>query len=218
MHVASLASQTAAKGLYLVVVSDTAPRIELADTEELKGIMRLIRTAEDSGLPVLVGFCGPELVLWKAAGATICATGKFFNLRRFTPGRFADPQEGGGQLPYWFEESLMASLRDSDLVRVEKQGLLSDTSKRNPFAQQILAQRASDPKRAWVALGWRQYMHWFGDIEARISSGAVKVNELLWDADVNWGKFQDAKLFMEERRNDGAWIRPWLRAEAEFKD
>jgi len=216
MQVASIASRTGAKGIYLVVVSDRAPRLELNDTEELKGIMRLIRTAEDSGLPVLVGFSGPEVVLWKAAGATACATGKFFNLRRFTPGRFADPQEGGGQLPYWLEESLVAYLRESDLVRVEKLGLLSESTKRNPYAQQILAQLKSDPKKAWLALGWRQYMWWFADVEARIRSGAVKVNELLWDADENWGKVQEADLFMEERRNDGGWIRPWRRAVAEF--
>jgi hypothetical protein len=48
------------------------------------------------------------MILWKAAGATNCATGKFFNLRRFTISRFEEPDSsGGGQLGYWFEKALL---------------------------------------------------------------------------------------------------------------
>src|SRR5215212_6447213 len=101
IEVASIVSRTRAEGIYLVLAGDTDPRRELSNSEELKGAMRLIRALESVDLPVLVGFSSSDMVLWKAAGATSCATGKFFNLRRFTSSRFEDASEGGGQLPYW---------------------------------------------------------------------------------------------------------------------
>jgi len=36
------------------------------------------------------------MILWKAAGATNCASGKYFNLRRFTLSRLDEPEENGG--------------------------------------------------------------------------------------------------------------------------
>jgi hypothetical protein len=125
--------------------------------------MRLIRALESSRLPVLVACSSSDVVLWKAAGATSCATGKFANLRRFTVGRFSDQDEGGRQVAYWFEEPLLAFIRASDLARVQPHGMGQAGS--NPAAQQILAQIAAEPEKAWVALGWRQYMHWFADVE-----------------------------------------------------
>ena len=55
-------------------------------------------------------------------------------------------------------------------------------------------------------------MYWFADMEARIDAGTIDVTKLLRAADKNWLKVEDAKVFMEERRNDGAWLRAWLRA------
>lgn len=215
MRTASIASSTEAGGVYLVLQSDVSPRLELSDPEQLKGAMRLIHALEFAGLPVLVGFSGPEVILWKAAGASSAATGKFFNLRRFTPGRFEDPQGGGGQLPYWFEESLLASLRESDLTRLMAGGLL-DESPSNPFAAQILEQIRSSTGKAWVALGWRQYMHWFADAQRRIDAKELQVGPLLKDAEGKWERLNDSDLLMEEVKNDGKWLRPWRRALAEF--
>lgn len=215
MAIASIASNTGAAGVYLVFQGDVAPRLELSDTEQLKGAMRLIQALEGSDLRVTIAFTGPEVVLWKAAGATSCATGKHFNLRRFTPGRFDDPTGGGGQLPYWFEESLLASLRESDLTRLAAAKLLSGPS--NPFGDQILAQMNDSPGKPWLAIAWRQYMHWFADVQRRIASRKTDLGELLKLAEAKWQALDDANHLMEEVKNNGSWLRPWRRALAEYQ-
>jgi hypothetical protein len=91
--------------------------------------------------------------------------------------------------------------------------MLSDSSQRNPFAQQIL-QRA--PGAPWVALGWRQFMWWFADVEARIDRGTASVRDLLRDAENRWLDLENADVLMEEPRNNGSWVRPWRRALAEY--
>lgn len=69
---------------------------------------------------MLVGFASTDVVLWKAAGAKACATGKFANLRRFTTNRFNEPED-------WFAEMETrlsdGSAKPRDLVReAEKNG------------------------------------------------------------------------------------------------
>jgi hypothetical protein len=215
--IASILSRTKARRIYLVLVGLVEPRRELAEVEELKGGMRLIAALERSGLRVLVGFCSSDVVLWKAAGATDCATGKFFNLRRFTRTRFEEPRGGGGQLPYWYEESLMAFLRESDLLRVLPLGLARLPSSPNPFGNEILAQLEAHPGTAWLALAWRQFLYWFADIEGRIAAEALEVGQLLQMAENNWTTLDDAGVLMEERRNEGKWLRAWRRAVMEFR-
>lgn len=223
LEIASIVSGTEADRAYVVFVGSTPPRREFNAVDELKGAMRLINALERNGVPVLVGFCSSEMILWKAAGATSCASGKFFNLRRFTRQRFEEPTDetGGGQLPYWFEESLLAFLRQGDLGRVRRQGLLSEASGRNPFSQQILelldnAATTGVKPKAWLALAWRQFLYWFCDVEGRISRGDVTSAGLLETADSNWTRLDQARVLMEERPNDGAWIRSWLNALREY--
>jgi hypothetical protein len=91
MEIASILSRSVAETIYLIFVGQTDPRRELSDEEALKGAMRLIASLEGAGLMVIVGFTSSDMVLWKAAGASSCATGKFFNLRRFTSSRFEEP-------------------------------------------------------------------------------------------------------------------------------
>lgn len=223
LEVASIVSRTDADRVYLVLVGTTPPRRELSDGDELRSAMQLIDALERNDLPVVVGFCSSDLVLWKAAGATACASGKFFNLRRFTRQRFEEPgSAGGGQLPYWFEEGLLAFLRQGDLIRVRKQGLLSDSSKRNPFCQEILAnldeaKRTGAKPKPWLGTSWRQFLYWFADVEGQLAQGEVTAEDLLKTADANWSRLDKAKVWMEERNNDGAWIRSWLNTLHEYQ-
>lgn len=217
MTIASIVSRSPIPECLLVLVSNVEPRREFTDPEELKGAMRLIASLESGGQRVTVAFSSAEMVLWKAAGATNCATGKFFNLRRFTISRFDEPNGGGGgQLGYWFEEALLAFLRQSDVLRVRDRGFESAASADNPFAASIV--EAIPAKQAWVALGWRQFLHWFANAEFRLRTGAVSANDLVAVADGNWAEIEKSKppLFMEERQNDGSWVRQWLRALVEF--
>lgn len=218
-EVASIASRTSAEQIYLVLVGDTEPRRELNQVEELKGALRLIASLEGAGIGVLVSHCSSDILLWKEAGASSCATGKFFNLRRFTRSRYEEPAQGGGQLPYIIEESLVAFLRESDITRIRDAGLLSVTTLANPFTQEILQQLVEAPGRPWVGLGWRQFMYWFAAAEARIDRGELDVSDLLCRAEQLWRELADRKpqIFMEEVRNDGAWLRAWRRALAEFR-
>lgn len=218
MTIASILTRTQAPRIYLVLKADVVPRREIVDTESLKGAMLLIHTLEQSGLAVLVGYCSSDVILWKTAGATACATGKFWNLRRFTPSRWDPSDQGGGQLPYWFEESLLAAVRESDVIRIERAGLLSDASRHNPFCDDILSRISQPGNQAWIAMGWRQFMYWFSDVEARLAAGTIDGETLLRQADRNWGLFDQLRLFMEERGNDGSWIRPWLRAIVEWQE
>jgi hypothetical protein len=215
MAIASILSGSHVQNCAIAFLGDVEPRKELADPEELKGAMRLISALTEAGQEVTVAFCSSDMLLWKAAGAANCASGKFFNLRRFTLSRFEEPSGGGGQLPYWFEESLLAFLRQSDLLRVQAKDLLSNASEANPFSSQIMA--AIPASKAWVALGWRHFLHWFADAEHRLNSG-ISADELVNAADANWETIESSKppVFMEERHNNGSWVRQWRRALAEF--
>ncbi len=216
LEIASIISRTKADYVYLVFVGTTEPRRELSNPEELKGAMRLISTLEKNDLNVIVGFSSSDFVLWKAAGASVCATGKYFNLRRYTNSRFAEPSEGGQQLPYWFEESLLGFLRESDVIRVRDQRALSEASLSNPFGLQILEILDSAEGQAWLALSWRHYMYAFADLEERISNGSIDIGSLLGQAERRWLTLEDASVLMEEPRNNGQWIRAWRRALVEY--
>ncbi len=221
LSLASIASAGRCERIYLVVVPPTTtPRNEIEDPEALKGVMRFISEVERAGVRVLVGYSSTEMVLWKAAGATACATGKFFNLRRFTGSRFELPTGGGGgQLPYWIEENLLGFLRQSDVIRVRDAELVSAASLANPYGLQILELLESAPGTAWLALGWRQYLYWFANMEGRIAREEVGVRTMLHEAEDRWQTLNDGDepLLMEEPRNDGRWLRPWRRAELEFR-
>jgi len=222
LELASLLSGTRAGRIYLIFVGSTEPRRELAQADEIVGAMRLISALETSGMRVLVGFSSSDVLLWKAAGATSCASGKFFNLRRFTRQRFEEPlATGGGQLPYWFEEALLAFLRQGDLIRVRRANLLSGASQRNPFCQQILgaldeASRSRPAPAACLAISWRQFLCWFSDVESRIHGNGTAAEAMLRNADANWSKLDAAKILLEERFNTGDWIRVWLNAMNDF--
>jgi len=218
-EIASIITGGVSDRVFVVFVSDTEPRRELNNTEDIKGAMRLIRYLSEGGIRVLVGFASSEIILWKVAGASDCASGKFFNLRRFTPSRWELPTEGGGQLPYWFEESMMAYLRESDMLRVRNANLLSSASKSNPYAQRILQQKDTVPEQAWLRLSWRQYLYWFNDFESRFDKGMFAPNDLLKNAEKVWSQLESQDILMEERQNDGSWLRDWRRAILEaFKE
>jgi hypothetical protein len=211
-EVASIVSSSAADRVFLVLDTDRIPRRELRETEDLKGAMRLIRYLEQSGMRVLVAFSSSDLILWKAAGASDCATGKHWNLRRFSVSRWEPETEGTGQVSYWFEESLMAYLRHSDLDRVRAVGLLSPPSERNPYCTQIVNQMGAAPDSPWLALSWRQFLWWFADFETRCRIGGMDPDGLLAEAEDNWDRLEDHRVLMEERANNGEWLRAWRRA------
>ena len=208
-EIASIITQGSASRVYLVINTGIKPRLELQNPEELAGAINLIKFLESNSIRVLVGFSSSDLALWKYAGATDCATGKFFNLRRFTPSRFSEDEGGGGQVSYWFEESLMAFLREADLIRIRKENFLSSSSVHNPYGAQILTQFQEHPGRAWLGISWRQYLYWFAEFEQKIANNKINPVNFLASADKKWGTLDAKGVLFDERQNNGSWIRAW---------
>jgi hypothetical protein len=215
MQVASLLSASHCDQIYLVPYSETDTRRELADSRGIFGVMKLIQLLRRAKMDVLVGFSGPEALLYYYAGAHTCATGKFFNLRRFTPSRFEPPPaQGGGQLPYWFEEKLMAYLRAADVVRVQENIGFSESTLSNPHAASLLD--AIMTGEAWLGASWRHYLHWFADLDRRSEVG-LDPHSLLEEVEQNWQHLRTNDILMDEVPNDGSWIRPWRNAASDFR-
>jgi len=59
-------------------------------------------------------------------------------------------------------------------------------------------------------------MYWFSDVESRLSRDKSLTDAILRAADANWAKLDAAKILLEERFNDGTWIRIWLNAINDF--
>jgi len=217
LRTASILSGEDNSGYYLVIVTDVDPRRELSDVDELVGIMSLIGELEDTGRPVLVSHCSSDMILFKVAGASHCASSKFFNLRRYTVSRFEEQTGGGGQLPYWFEHSLLAFLRGADVLRLldsEFNHLVGTLHSNNYWASQILNNFRLDSPLPWLALGWKQYLSWFCNTERTMRSGNPRelVRQWLRTAEDNWRNLDDNDILFDESRNDGTWIRRWRQA------
>lgn len=150
------------------------------------------------------------MILWKAAGAQHVASGKFFNLRRFTLSRWDDDADTGGKnIAYWFEPTLLAFLREADIRRFMKELPICPSHKGNPYSQEILAKLASVEYKPWLADSWRQFLYWFAEREATISNEIGAVQQMLAQATASWRDLNAAGLRMEEQRNNGEWVRSW---------
>jgi hypothetical protein len=209
---------------YIILTADVKPRRELSDRESIVGMLAFLRSLEEAHCETLVSHCSSELILLKAAGVSNVASGKYFNLRRFTAGRFKEDEESGGKnMPYWFEEGLLAFLRQEDIIRIRRarlRGILRQGESDNPYGRKIMDQVETSPASAWIGLGWRQYLTWFSRTEARLSGddASKEVSKILVKAEQNWKALRSANVVMQESTNDGSWIEPWQRAFAEFRE
>lgn len=223
LRIASIVSSRKPPLCYIVIEANTAPRQEIVDAQNLFSLMVLISALEKSGCPTLVSHCSSDMVLMKSAGASHCASGKFFNLRRFSRSRFDEQKDGGGgQLPYWFEQGLLSFLRVADIARLRRDGFenfLRVGCSDNPFAIQILEQFANEPKKAWLGLSWRQYLAWFEltDKALSVAEAPAIVSGWLKEAEQRWEQLNEKEILFEEQRNDGRWIRPWRQALGDFR-
>ena len=223
LQIASIITAPNPKHVYIVIEADVAPRLELTDPQNLFPLMVLISALQNSGCETLVSHCSSDMILMKAAGASDCASGKFFNLRRFTRGRFDSDQDTGGRLlAYWFEHNLLAFLREADLALLRREGFgnfIGGGASNNPFAEQISQKLQHEPGTAWVALSWRQYLAWFAATEERLSrpDSLLIVRGWLKEADTRWGQLEENEILFEERRNDGQWVRNWRQALRDFR-
>ena len=221
LRAASIVSGTKCPGCYVVIVCSQEPRREIRDVEGLSGAMHFVSLLEASGKAVLVAYTSSDMLLYKAAGASHCATGKFFNLRRFTESRFGEESDGGGQLAYWFEHSLLAFLRESDIQLLQRRGradLLGHLHSDNDWSQEILTVLQEGKGEAWVGRGWRQFLNWFWRTEHDLADAPLgSVNQWLRASEERWLELEDADILMSDPRCDGGWLRPWRQALSAFR-
>jgi hypothetical protein len=184
-RITSVLTRSPLERVYLIFYDDLTARQQWTDTEALTGSMMLIRSLEQAGTEVLVGYSGFDMMLWKYAGANAVATGKFFNLRRFGPERWDETQSEGRVVEYWTEPGLITWLRENDVNLLRRRNPELITTDRNPFSPEILLALADNPRSPWRALSWRQYLWWFSNLEAELSQQPEVAVDMLRRADAN---------------------------------
>lgn len=219
MKTATIVSSTNSDGFYVVFVNDLLPRREIKNTDDLLGMMKFISELKHTGKPIIVTHTASDMILYKYAGADHCATGKYFNLRRFSQSRFNETGEGGNQLPYWFEPNLLGFIRETDLVRIlkEKPEIITSVDFKNKWSSIILNNISLTQPTSWIKYGWRQYLSVFGQIEQKIDFDRNFTELLLHNARNNWSTLNSKNIFMDEKNNDGSWAESWLGVIQEFK-
>jgi hypothetical protein len=220
--ITSILSETDSNGYYIVFVSNVEPRREIFQSDELFAGMQLINLLKNTGRTVLVSHCSSDMILYKSAGADHCASGKFFNLRRFTLSRFEEPSKGGGQIEYWFEHSLLAFLRKSDIYRLfdnDFKYLINTNFSKSFWSDVILSKFEKEPKKPWLGDSWRQYLSWFLKTEAFLNhdDSLDYVRNWLIEAEDNWTELDNDDLLFEEKKNDGSWLRSWRQSLRDFR-
>lgn len=216
----SLSTQFNTEGIYLVLKIDLEPRREISDSLILTNILKFIKEISTIGKEITLSFASSDMLLYKAAGIHNCGTSKFFNLRRFTPSRYNDNSGGRGQLPYLFCPSLMAFIRETDILRLIDKGydeLLEIGNEDNHWYKKIIEIIRNHKGDAWLGNSWRQYLSWFAPRENQINS-LDSVSNILIDAEKNWQFLEKNNFLMEEPRNNGEWIRPWRIALSELSN
>ena len=214
LEIASILSRTNCDRIYLTFLNeDVEPREPLKDAAGIPSAVHLVRLLSTSML-VHVAFASHDLVLWKYAGATDISTGKFMNLRRFSPGRWKEEEPGGRQVAYWNEGPLLARLREADVALLLRHGWFSTRDmSNNPAEARILGIIQTGTKTAWLKHSWVQYLRWASNQEAVWHGNPGAAEAALEKADNSWGDVIDTKrILFHDRFNNGEHVRAWLNA------
>lgn len=211
LSIASILSRSSCDRIYLTFLNeDVPPREPLWDEAGLPTAVHLVRLLSQN-MRVHVAFASHDLVMWKFAGATDISTGKYMNLRRFSPGRWKEEDPGGRQVAYWNEGPLLARLREADVAKLIRKGWFDEQNfESNPAGGRILEIIRSGVKAPWLKLSWMQYLRWASNMEARWHGNSAGAERGLVRSDRNWGEVED--VLFQDRFNDGSHVREWLNA------
>lgn len=213
-EIASILSRTNCDRVYLTFLNEDAEQREpLKDATGIPTAVHLVRLLSAS-MRVHVAFASHDLILWKYAGAADISTGKFMNLRRFSPGRWSDEETSGRQVAYWNEGSLLARLRDADVALLNRHGWFAgrDMSS-NPAEARIFDIIQAEAKAAWLKLSWVQYLRWASNQEALWHGNPGAAEFALEAADQSWGDvIHKRRVLFQDRFNNGDHVRAWLNA------
>ena len=212
LQIASILSGSRCERIYLTFLAEEVEAREpLKDGPALPTAVHLVRLLSQE-MRVHVAFCAHDLVMWKFAGAMDISSGKFFNLRRFTPGRWNDEEGGGRQVSYWNEGSLATLLRDQDVIRLDRELWFEGRSfANNPSSQRILDILRSGSGEPWRKHSWHQYLRWVYNAEQLYSKPGEPEKALeRWDE--QWGRIEAKRIKFTDRFNDGQHVRVWWNA------
>lgn len=215
LAIASILSRSRCDRIYLTFLNEdvTQQRDPLLEPDGLPTAVHLVRLLS-SHMRVHVAFAAHDAVLWKFAGATDISTGKFMNLRRFSPGRWEETQGRGTQTAYWTEGSLTTLLRPADVALLRRNGWfdgrdLSD----NPASLRIMDLILNGSKTLWVKESWLQHLCCISNSEAAWHGRPDAAEAFLVESDRLWGDITDTRrLLLQDRQNNGSHVRHWLNA------
>lgn len=210
---ASILSATDCDRIYLIFLEEDVPQREpLRDSAAIAGAVHLIRLLSGD-VDVHVAFCAHDLVVWKFSGATHVSTGKWMNVRRFSPSRWKEEDTTGRQVAYWNEGKLLTLLRDQDVTRLDREGWFEGREfGANPASSQILDILRRGTGQAWLKLSWIQYLRWASNVEAAINA---EDDRRLVRADESWAQVEQLRILFIDRFNNGDHARIWLGAARE---
>ncbi len=213
-EIASILSRSSCDRVYLTFLNeDVPPREPLREGAGLPTAVHLVRLLS-AQRRVHVAFASHDLILWKFAGAADISTGKYMNLRRFSPGRWKDEEPGGRQVAYWNEGPLLARLRNADVALLHRQGWFDGRDmSNNPSEARILEIIRSGAATPWLKLSWMQYLRWASNNEAAWHGNPAAAEAALEATDRNWSDVVDRRrILFQDRFNNGDHVRSWLNA------
>lgn len=211
-EIASIISGSDCDRAYLTfLVEDIAQREPIRDGTGLATAVHLIRLLSPQ-LRIHVAFCAHDLVMWKFSGASDVSTGKFMNLRRFSPSRWQEDDTTGRINSYWNEGSLLTLLRDQDVVRLDRANWYDgETFADNPAAVRIMNSLRSGSDEAWLKHSWRQYLRWVSSVEEQWRN-PDEAELALETSDRKWGDLERTRIQLLDRFNEGVHVRTWINA------
>lgn len=211
-EIASIVSSSDCDRVYLTfLVEDIAQREPILDAAGLATAVHLVRLLSRQ-LRVHVAFCSHDLVMWKFSGATDVSTGKFMNLRRFSPSRWQEDDTVGRINSYWNEGSLLTLLRDQDVLRLDRAKWYDgEMFADNPAAARIMNTLRTGGGEAWLKHSWRQYLRWVSTVEEQWMDPS-EAELSLESSDRKWGELERDRIQLLDRFNEGVHVRAWLNA------
>lgn len=215
--IASILSSSQCDRIYLMFLTDDVEqRQPIMDADGLPTAIHLIRLLSRQ-MRVHVAFTAHDLVMWKFAGAADVSSGKFLNLRRFSPTRWTVEEGGGRQVPYWSESHLLTLIREQDVARLNREHWFDNRNfSANPASARIFDIITSGADTAWVQRSWLQYLRWVSNADFRMNDRA-QAEFVLERADQEWGNLLRRRppVLFVDRWNDGEHARMWLNAARE---
>lgn len=212
-ELASILSSSRCDRIYLnlLVPDRLASREPSTDQAALATAVHLVRLLSRDQR-IHVACASHDVVLWLGSGATDVSTGKYMNVRRFTPSRWMDEQSQGRNIAYWSDDKLLTLIRDQEVLRLDREGWFQNRAfEENPAAAAVLAILRNAQGEAWLRLSWIQYMRWFSNTAEAVSDAdsAAAMLEAAYEA---WREVQRAKILFVDPFNDGTHAIAWMNA------